>query len=79
MLATMPPKASSAASGCSVARFLQVVRRESCVLCDSREHAGAQLLAIMKGEHIVRPTRPREGSVGTRLALDRPANTLKRG
>jgi hypothetical protein len=57
---------------------LQVFWRESCVLRDSGEHSGAQFLAIVKGEHVVGPTRAREGPMGTRLALDRPANTLQR-
>jgi hypothetical protein len=57
---------------------LQVFWRESCVLRDSGEHSGTQFLAIVKGEHVVGPTRAREGPMGTRLALDRPANTLQR-
>jgi len=35
---------------------LQIVRRESCVLGDTSQHAGSNLVTIVEGERVVRPT-----------------------
>ena len=49
------------------------------MLRDARQHLGADLIPIVEREHVVGPSVAREGFVGTRLALDPPANAEERG
>jgi len=43
---------------------LQSVRRESCVLGDTSQHEGANLVTIVEGERVIRPTLMGEHAVG---------------
>ena len=44
------------------------------MLRDTRQHLGADLVAIMECEYVVGPSVAREGFVGTGLPLEPPAN-----
>ena len=76
------PRAVSGTSG-STARlggktnWSQVVRRQPGIFCDSGKHARADFFTIMEGEHEIRPVRPGKGFMRTRLALERPANSIE--
>jgi hypothetical protein len=59
-------------------RVLEVTRRQSCALRDASQHAGANLLALMKREDEIRPAWPREGPMRAGLTLDDPADAQQR-
>jgi len=46
------------------------------VLCDSREHAWADLVGIVESEDEIRPSLARERSMGAGLTLDLPTDPL---
>jgi hypothetical protein len=54
---------------------LQVARTQAGALCDAGQHARSDLLAVVKGENVVRPPVAHERLVRARLALDSPADT----
>jgi len=48
----------------------EVLWPQSCVSSDPRHHVWTNLLSVVKGKYIIRPTRPRKYSMrSSRLAL----------
>src|SRR3990172_12308704 len=56
---------------------LEVIGTKSRVLRDSRQHSGADLLAIMEGEYKVQPTLARQCAMRTGLALESPSDAME--
>ena len=56
---------------------LQVVGAKAGSPAYAGEHPGADLLAVMKGEHEVRPAVALKDAVGTGSALDAPADAFQ--
>ncbi len=59
------------------AEALQVVGAKAGPPADADEHPGADLFAVMKGEHEVRPAVALKDTVGTGSALDAPADAFQ--
>jgi len=47
--------------------------------CDSRQHFGADFVAVMESEDVVRLTSPLQHLMGTALALHSPTNSKQGG
>lgn len=45
----------------------QVLGLQASLLCDARQHAGADFLPVMKGEHEIRPSWPARVSCESRI------------
>jgi hypothetical protein len=59
---------------------LQILRLQSGAFCNPREHTGSDLLGVVKGEDVVRPTGTEEGSVGGAVVtLHNPSDAKERG
>jgi hypothetical protein len=56
---------------------LQIVGLQPCCLGDANEHARADLVAIVKGKNIVRPTIARQGTMRAGGTLDPPSDPKK--
>ena len=59
--------------------MLQMLRLKAGVLCDTCQHAWPKFLAIVEGEHEVRPTFASQGAMRAGLALDLPAQFAECG
>ena len=53
---------------------LEIFGTEAGALRDSREHAGANFFAVVKGEDNIWPTFSGQRAVGSGLSLELPAN-----
>ena len=58
---------------------LEVFRSQARMLCDPRQHPGANLVLIVKRELIIRPIEACQEPVGTALPFYAPADPLQRG
>jgi hypothetical protein len=52
----------------------KILRPETGLLCDARQHSRANLFAIVEREHDVGPAFTLERSMRSALPLDRPAD-----
>ncbi len=59
----------------SAKRLLEIVGSEPGTTCDTRQHVGADLSAVMKREYIHRPPLALKDAVRTGLMFDCPADT----
>ena len=71
-------KASSAPNAGYPALHLEILRLESRMFRDARQHSGAYLFSIVEGEYKVRPAFPVENSVRTGLPFYLPATFQER-
>ena len=60
-------------------RMLNVARREACAFGDSGQHAGPDLVVIVKREDDIRPIGAGESSVRSRLSFNLPADAQEGG